>query len=74
MAVYAYFNNATKMIRNWSINTFTIKPFCKELKNANDTWRLAYQFLVSDESEFQRNGNDFFLTTKDKSMFIKKIP
>jgi hypothetical protein len=72
LAVYAYFNNAFKMIRNWSIDSHTIKPFSRQLKISNETWKLAYNFLISKDSVLQKNGDDFILTKQDKSKFIKK--
>ncbi|CAF0706525.1 unnamed protein product [Brachionus calyciflorus] len=42
-----------------------LAPFKKEYK-------ISYDILISETSILQNNGDDFVLTTKDKSKFIKK--
>lgn len=72
MAVNVYLTNSIKMLRNWSKDTYSEKPFNTDIRVTKDCWERAYDCLRKQEKTIQRLGkSDTFILCSDSKLINK---
>ena len=69
MSVSQYLKNCCDMLRDWSKDRVSEKPFFKEPKVTDNSWTMAWNFLYKDEPIIQKAKHG----SQDIHVLCKKI-